>query len=267
MGMGLVKKFVTVTAGAALALSGIAFVATSAHAEDSTTALLNEALTNSGTTTTDPALLSELEQSLAEAIDAGLVDPEVIADPGGTLDEQLAEQEQLWDDSSAQWKAAFETIRADFETCRSGGGQSTGACARTLGFRLQIAHAEAELAAYDSKLAAIALLPESEQAAALAQLEEEQASLQARLDRASAKLAAVGTLPSADAAALGRLNSVAGQLKARGESLPEAATGSNPGASRTPNTVTVTPGAGKSNKPETPGSAASNGRGNAANNR
>lgn len=266
------RKLSFVVAAVAIPLSALTFGTGVAYAADETVVsdVVDSALDNAGTTITDPALLDEIEASLNEAIDSGIVDPEVIANPDAAIDEQLTEQEQLWDQTAPQWKAAFETIRSSFEACRAEGGQSTATCARTLGFQLQVAHAEAELAALDAKIAAISSLPADQQASALANLEAQRAGLVTRLDRAATKIASASAPAAADAAALGRLNSVSGQLKSR---APESSSGSagSPTAPKTvspPATVKVEPGSGNSsNQNNGRGNGAENSRGNSANNR
>ncbi|MBK5238501.1 MAG: hypothetical protein JJE28_05240 [Actinomycetales bacterium] len=134
------------------------------------------------------------------------------------IDDNITEQGAIWDQAEPSWNAAFDTIRAAFEECRSTDGQTTSRCARTLGFQLQVAHAESVLADLDARIVAVADLPVEEQEVALAELEAERFALLARLDRASAKLVAATSesTPGADASTQARLNAVAGQLRNRG---------------------------------------------------
>lgn len=268
--------------------------------------IVDSALANLEIEVTDPALLGELQEDISTAIEEGTIDPaivdgaETITDPAATpapedtaaptdpalddlLDENLSDETTTWEEQAPAWLAAFETIRADFETCRTD-GQSTSACARTLGFQLQIAHAEAELAVIDEQIAAIANLPEEEQATALAELEAQRAELQAHLERASTKLAAAiaaGT-PGADAAVQERLNGAINRAKgqANAPALPEQAQQNAPSDSGTsqnavtPQTSTNQGGSvsvdqapgnsGNAGKPANPGSQ---GKGNNKNNR
>lgn len=108
----------------------------------------------------------------------------------GLLEAQLEGDQQLWDAAGPAWVEAFETLRSDFELCRTD-GSSTSECARTFAFSLQVAHAENALTTLDNRIADVSLLPEEEQADALAELEEERASIEARLVRAEARLASV----------------------------------------------------------------------------
>lgn len=262
--------------------------------------IVDSALANLEIEVTDPALLDQLQEDISTAIDEGTIDPgivdgaETISDATETpaptdpalddlLDENLTDETASWEEQAPAWLAAFETIRADFETCRTD-GQSTSACARTLGFQLQVAHAEAQLTALDEQIAAVANLPEEEQAAALAELEALRSDVQARLERASTKLAAAvaaGT-PGADAAVQERLNGAINRAKgqANAPALPEQAQQNNQNNSGTsPNSVTPetstndggsvnvdqAPGnSGNAGKPANPGSQ---GKGNNKNNR
>ncbi|MEY2698909.1 MAG: hypothetical protein RL720_865 [Actinomycetota bacterium] len=212
-----------------------------AHAETSdavTETIIDSSLSGLGTEVTEPGLLEELQQDVSDAIDAGIVDPAIIdaADPESMspadselenlIDENLSEETDTWAEEEPAWASAFETIRADFETCRTD-GQSTSNCARTLGFQLQIAHAEAELAGIDAAIGELANLPEEDQAAALAELETQRSELQARLDRAATKLesaVAAGT-PGANAGIQSKLNSVLEGVRSRAlaPALPEQA--------------------------------------------
>lgn len=190
--------------------------------QETATAIVDASLQNLATEPVSDALATELVEGIVAADEAGLVDTEIIdavteiiaedpaTDPasegtGGSsasdsiienpvvddlLDARLEGDQQRWDDIAPAWIEAFETIRADFEVCRTD-GQSTSMCARTLGFSLQIAHAQVVLAEIDARTAEIADLPEEERTALLAELEAERAAVEARLARAEAKLAAL----------------------------------------------------------------------------
>lgn len=222
--------------GAAVPALVFGFGVSAAQAETSdaaTETIINSSLDGLGTEVTDPALLDELQQDISDAIDQGIIDPSIVdaADPTTTdsalsdlIDENLNEQTSTWEEEAPAWAAAFEQIRADFEACRTD-GQSTSSCARTLGFQLQIAHAQAELTTLDAAIAAVADLPEDQQAAALAELEAQRAELEAHLARATVKLdaaVAAGT-PGASAETQARLNSVIGEVRGRANApaLPE----------------------------------------------
>lgn len=218
---------------------GVGLSAAQAETSDVITeTIIDSSLSGLGTEVTEPALLEELQQDVSDAIDAGIIDPAIIdvADPESTpptdsdlenlIDDNLSEETDSWAEEEPAWAAAFETIRADFETCRTD-GQSTSTCARTLGFQLQIAHAEAELAGIDAAISEVANLPEEEQAAALAELETQRSELQARLDRAATKLesAVVAGAPGANAGIQAKLNTVLEGVRGRelAPALPEQA--------------------------------------------
>lgn len=234
----------------ALAL-GVGVSAAQAETSDAVTeTIIDSSLSGLGTEVIDPALLDQLQEDVSTAIEEGVIDPaivdaaeELVTDPTSTpnpeettapaeydlsnlIDENLDEQSTTWEEEEPAWAAAFETIRADFEACRTD-GQSTSTCARTLGFQLQIAHAQAELTELDSAIAAVANLPEEEQAAALAELEAQRAELQAHLDRATAKLESAITAgtPGANADVKAKLDSVLEGVRGRSlaSALPEQA--------------------------------------------
>lgn len=179
---------------------------------------------------TDPAT-----DPATEPVDVIEVPADLTDATEGLLDEQLANDQELWDSISAAWQAAFETVRADFEACRAEGAD-TSACARPLGFQMQVAHANAVLAAIDARAAEIAELPEDERAAALAELETLRASVEARLVRAEEKLANATTPANARAAvdvaaALGAARGFAAVTRGAGaESASNAVTPAEPGA-------------------------------------
>lgn len=208
----------------ALLLSG----AVAAHAEVSDVvdqAIVDASLQNLGTEPLSDELASELVAGVDAATDAGVVDQTIIdvltdsqaaesaqtdatPDADGTalpddveqlLDDHLESDQLLWDEISPAWLEAFETIRADFETCRASGSE-TSVCARTMGFSLQIAHAEAVIAELDAQAANVVNLPEEEQAAALAEIAAARAEVEAKLLRSQDRLAQVVASGSADPA-------------------------------------------------------------------
>lgn len=249
----------------------IGFAATSASAETSdavTETIIDSSLSGLGTEIIDPALMDLLQEDISLAVEEGVIDPaiievveEVVTDPTTTpdpeattptvdpeltdlIDANLSEESEIWEEEAPAWAAAFEQIRADFEACRTD-GQATSACARTLGFQLQIAHAEAGLAQIDTAIAEIANLPEEEQAAALAELEAQRAAFQAKLERSSAKLASAiesGTTV-ATTADQARLNSVLGEVRglANAPALPEQAQQNQQGTANDGSSNAVTP--------------------------
>ncbi|AXE55175.1 hypothetical protein [Aurantimicrobium sp. MWH-Uga1] len=264
----LIVSALTVCATVPALVFGLGVNAAYAETSDAVTeTLIQTSLSGLDTTVTDPVLLAELQQDVSEAIEVGIIDPaivqvveETVTDPTSTpspeettaptdteladlIDENLAEESDAWTEEEPAWAAAFEAIRADFELCRTD-GQSTSSCARTLGFQLQIAHAQAELATLDEAIAAVATLPEEEQASALAELEAQRAELEAHLVRATAKLEAAvssgvaGATPEVQA----RLNAVVGEVRGRAQApaLPEQAQQNKNGSSNT--VVPQTPG-------------------------
>ena len=104
------------------------------------------------------------------------------------MDKHLQDQGVKWEQVKADWTAAFETVRSDFDNCISAGGTSSD-CAQGLGFKLQIAHAQVLLNNYDARVAEIANLPEDQQAEALAKLEEHRQRTLDRLEKAQQLLA------------------------------------------------------------------------------
>jgi hypothetical protein len=296
-------------ATAVLPVLAIGFGVSSASAVTSdavTETIIDASLSGLGTESIDPALMDLLQEDITLAVEEGVIDPaiievveEVVTEPTTTpdpeattpvvdpeltdlIDENLSEETGTWEEEAPAWMAAFEQIRADFEACRTD-GQATSACARTLGFQLQIAHAEAELAQIDTAIADIANLPEEEQAAALAELEAQRAAFQAKLERSSAKLASAiesgsSAVTPADQA---RLNSVLGEVRGRSlaPALPEQAQQNQQGSQQgnsgavTPETpaqggsVNVDPAPGNSGNGGRPAAPGSQGQGKSNNNR
>lgn len=265
------RLITTVCAAVVVPALSFGFMATSAQAETSdavTETIIDSSLSGLGTEVTDPTLLDLLQEDISVAVDEGIIDPaivdvveEVVTDPTSTPDpeattpptdpeladlinENLSEETGFWEEEAPAWMAAFEQIRAEFEACRTD-GQATSACARTLGFQLQIAHAEAELAQIDTAIADITNLPEDLQAAALAELEAKRAAFQAKLERSSAKLATAieSGSSSATPADQARLNSVLGEVRGRSlaPALPEQAKQNQQGTSEEGSSNAVTP--------------------------
>lgn len=301
------RRFPAIVAtGALITALSVGFGMSSASAETSdvvTETLIDAALADLGTEVTDQSLLTQLQEDISTAVDEGVIDPaildqveEVASDPtpapeetpgavDGGLEEligdNLDEETTTFEAIEPAWIAAFETIRADFEACRTD-GQSTSGCARTLGFQLQLALSEAKLVEIDAAIAAVAELPAEEQAAALAELETQRAAFQAKLERTAEKLAtAVATgNAGADQATQARLNGVIENVRGRAHTptLPEQAqqgvesstgtpqgtqSGNAPAPAPAPETapgnssgkVTVTPGnSGNGGRPDNPGS-------------
>jgi hypothetical protein len=262
-----------------------------AHAEvadDVDQAIVTTALTNLIANPVSEDLLAELTSAMDIATDAGIIDQEIIdaiskdvtadetdtsqANPDAVdalpadeveklLDAHLDNDQQLWDEISPAWLQAFETIRTEFEACRAD-GTATSKCARTMAFSLQIAHAEAAIAALDERAAAVANLPDDERAAALAAIESERAALEATLIRSQERLALLSATNPADpitahaaehGVALGVVLSRAREL-ARGVNGTEQASSSpqtrnTPDAQQPPTTSPTTPLAPSSGAP------------------
>jgi len=205
---------------AVLTLTG-GIAAANAEVEDSVdAALVESSLTYLGLENVSDELTQTLVEGVDAATDAGIVPDTLIeaviqndaqetgAEPNtadsasetppldptleGLFDEQLDLDQERWDESGPLWLAAFETIRADFDTCR-GEGQSASQCARTMAFSLQVAQAEALLAQLDQRVLELAELPAEQQEQARAELEAERVALEARLLRAETRLASVSS--------------------------------------------------------------------------
>lgn len=230
-----------------------------AHAETTDTAqtIIDSALSNLGTEVIDSDLNAELQEEIVTAIEEGIIDPAIVdaadsetaldqSDLADLINENLSEENDTWTEAEPAWAAAFDVIRADFALCRTD-GKSTSTCARTLGFQLQIAHAEAELAQIDAAITAVASLPEEEQAAALTELEAQRVELQAHLDRATTKLdsAVNAGAPGATPAIQAKLNAVLEGVRGR------AIAPVSPGQAQ-PNLPSENPGSTNSVNPETP---------------
>lgn len=294
------RRFLAVVAtGVTATALSLGFGVSSAYAETTdavTESIIDAALAGLGTEVTDSTLLGELQEDISLAVDEGIIDPAILeqvvseetmrpapseepATETDSIDElisdNLDEETAQWEAIEPAWLAAFETIRSDFELCRTD-GQSTSRCARTLGFQLQIALSEAKLAEIDAAIVAVATLPEQEQAAALAELERQRVAFQAKLERTAEKLAvavASGT-PGADQATQARLNGVIDGVRGRAQNstLPEqaqqGAQSSSGGVEVTsPDTVTIpepaqqnSGGQANPSKPENPGNSGNSGR-------
>lgn len=208
--------------------TSLLFGASAAHAEVDDAvdaAIVDSSLTYLGLEEVSDELTASLTEGMDAATDAGIVPtplidaviqdgdstgdaavpadesaPEVTPlDPGleQLFDEQLDLDQERWDEAGPLWIAAFESIRADFDTCRAE-GQNTSQCARTMAFSLQVAQAEALLTQLDERLLAIPELPTDQQEQAKAELEAERVALENRLVRAETRLATVSA-PAAGA--------------------------------------------------------------------
>lgn len=143
---------------------------------------------------TEPSeTLDELAEEVAEAIEEGLLDEDVLdaIENGDSLedliDDNLADAEETLEDSAPLWAAAYERIKAEFQACREA-ADNASECAKGLGFRLQIAQADALLADIDARIAALDGLTPEEQEVELARLQALREEMVARLEKAQDKL-------------------------------------------------------------------------------
>ena len=155
--------------------------------------VVDETLTFLEVETEPSETLEELAEDVAEAIEDGLIDEEVLEAIGNgeTLDElldgNLTDAEETLEDSAPLWAAAYEQIKAEFRACREAADNASD-CAKGLGFRLQIAQADALLADIDARIAALSGLTPEEQEAELARLQALREEMVARLEKAQEKL-------------------------------------------------------------------------------
>ncbi|MEN9793269.1 MAG: hypothetical protein RL330_1347 [Actinomycetota bacterium] len=182
---------------AGMLLGGPSFVADSVRAQtgsaDLAAEVVNETLTFLDVETEPSETLEELAEAVAEAIEDGLIDEDVLEAIGNgealgeLLEGNLTEAEEGLEDSASLWAAAYERIKAEFRACREA-ADNASECATGLGFRLQIAQADALLADIDARIAALSGLTPEEQEAELARLQALREELVARLEKAQEKL-------------------------------------------------------------------------------
>lgn len=170
---------------------------------------------------TEPSeTLDELAEEVAEAIEEGLLDEDVLdaIENGDSLedlvDDNLTEAEEDLEESAPLWAEAYERIKAEFQACREA-AEKASECAKGLGFRLQIAQADALLADIDARIAALDGLTPEEQEAELARLQALREEMVARLEKAQDKLAN-GTGKSLEGA-----DSIAREARDKAEKLRE----------------------------------------------
>lgn len=147
------------------------------------------------TPTVDP----NVDPSAAPVVDPSLApDPSVTPDPNATapappvehnaeLEEHLHEQEANWDLVKADWLAAFDTVKSDYQTCLDAGTPSDQ-CSANLGFKLQMAHGAVMLNNFNQRIADVAALPADQQADALKRLEDQRQRTLNRLAEAQTML-------------------------------------------------------------------------------
>lgn len=189
--------------------------------------LIESALDANDANITDPVLIEELVQEVIAAEELGLLDPAIVdeanlqaEDPTlpdepleELVDDQTDEQLENWQEEAPAIKAAFDTVRADFEQCRAESDGSAATCAKELRFQFQFALAEVKLARIDEEVAKVAMLPENEQAARLAALETQRTRVLALLSKAETAAADSGvTLTTTETQ---RLNGLITELNSR----------------------------------------------------
>ncbi len=149
---------------------------------------------------TDPELLEELSDGLEYAIEDGVIPEEITleigegldtgTDPDGIeaiLEVNIIDQIANWEEYAPMYRVAFETVRAEFQTCRAAAG-SARSCAQGLGFKMQVASANdalTRLQLLEQQLTDSGVVLTDEERALL---ETERAELQAKIERAAAKL-------------------------------------------------------------------------------
>lgn len=155
--------------------------------------ILEKTLTFLGVETDPSEVLDELSDEVADAIDEGIIDDDVLetidkADDLDTLlDGNLEDAEDVLESYAPLWRAAYEQIRIEFQACRTSSGKVSD-CAKGLGFRFQIAQADALLADVDAQIAALEGLTPEGQEAELARLQALREEMVSRLERAQDKL-------------------------------------------------------------------------------
>lgn len=173
--------------------------ATAAESTEISAELLAQASIYLETDLAASPIAESLQEALTEAIDAEVIDPEILdatetaVDAGAELDltedlaENAVEQDEIYQEQAPLWAAAFETVKADFQACREASTNSRE-CARGLGFKLQIAKEGALLETIDQRIADLGTLPAEEQAAELSLLTQLQQRSATKLASAQQKL-------------------------------------------------------------------------------
>ena len=219
---------------AAVATFGMVPAASAEILEEGAAILVESALEANDATLTEPGLLDELVESITEAEELGLLDPAIVEESNalvenpeaptdaldGLIDEQADEQIENWQAEAPAIKAAFETVRAQFQECRADGQTTVSACAQQLRFQYQFALAEVKLARIDEEIAKVADLPEAEQAERLAALENQRTRVLALL--AKAETAAVESGTALTAGETQRLNGLITEFQGRASALQGA---------------------------------------------
>lgn len=216
---------------AAVATFGVVPAASAEILEEGAAILVESALEANDATLTDADLLGELVQDVTEAEELGLLDPAIVDESNalvenpeaptdaldGLIDEQADEQIENWQEEAPAIKAAFETVRAQFQECRADGQTTVSDCAQQLRFQYQFALAEVKLARIDEEIAKVADLPEAEQAERLAALENQRTRVLALLAKAEAAAVESGTALTARETQ--RLNGLITEFQGRASAL------------------------------------------------
>ena len=171
--------------------------ALAATTDEISSVIVDETLAGFGVEVTDADLLSSLADDLGYAIDADLINNDIVDEVNDAIDSgtdaslddnQDANESDAVDEfekTKTNLELAFEAIKLEFQQCRE---QATGGareCAMGLGVKMQIAISEDLLATIQAKEAALAGLTGDELAAAEAELAE----LQKRLENRTLRIA------------------------------------------------------------------------------
>lgn len=178
-----------IAAGTAAAVLLVGGLGTAAYAED-VSSTVSLALSSLGVEASEE-LVDDLaeEELLDDALDEDLADGDVLDDEESlegqdgeeSAEEDLEESFLAWNERAELWRTAFAEVKDEFDACRAEAEGGSGDCAVAFSGQLRVAFAETLVEFLESQSAAIAALPEDEQAAA-------QAKLDKRLDRALEKL-------------------------------------------------------------------------------
>lgn len=143
-------------------------------------------------------LLGELTEDMVDAIEADQIDADLIdqveeaidseteLELADELDENAQEQNDVLEEAEPLWKAAFDLVKEEFQLCRQA-SENASACAKGLGFRLQVAKATGQLAQIQTAIAEVANLPADQRETALLELQNRQSDLERQLARATEK--------------------------------------------------------------------------------
>lgn len=171
-----------------------------ATTDEISSVIVDKTLAGLGVEVTDQELLAELESDLSDAIDADLINNDIVnavddaVDSGtdASLDDKQDQNESEAVDEFVAEKTslqlAFEAIKTEFQNCRELATGSAKDCALGLGIKFQIAISENMLANIQAKEASLAGLTGDELAAAEAELAQMQKQLENRTMRIAQQL-------------------------------------------------------------------------------